>query len=61
MTGPVSTTERIGSLEWLQLYEAFEVFRARAQKRGLYEDELKRIEEDLFARCPIPQPKQIEV
>lgn len=45
----------------MQIYEAFEVFRGRAQRRGLYKEELKRIENDLFTRCPIPQPKQMEV
>lgn len=49
------------SLEWIELYMAFAAFQAQAQKRGLYAEEIKKIESDLFDRCPIPQPQPIKV
>ena len=53
--------KKITSLDWIILYEAFERFEAEAKARGLYADELKRIEDDLFDRCPIPQPQPMKV
>lgn len=44
------------SLEWIKLYEAFEGFRTQAESQRLYGDILSKIEDDLFGRCPIPQP-----
>jgi len=52
---------RMSSLEWIHLYESFVAFKVRAQRNGLYADDLQRIEDDLFKRCPIPQPKEMEV
>ena len=52
-----TTASKMTSLEWILLYEAFEPFREKAKKHGLYIAELDRIEENLFKRCPIPQPK----
>ena len=34
---------------------------AMRQAHGLYADELKRIGDDLFDRCPIPQPQPMRV
>ncbi|MBR3458053.1 MAG: hypothetical protein IKH16_07870 [Selenomonadaceae bacterium] len=51
----------MASLEWIKLYEAFELFKAQAERRGLYAAEMERIEDDLFSRCPIPQPKPMRV
>lgn len=56
-----TTAPKMTSLEWILLYEAFEPFRAKADKHGLYAAELDRIEDDLFKRCPIPQPKPMQV
>lgn len=53
--------KKITSLEWIVLYEAFERFEAEAKAHGLYADELKRIGDDLFDRCPIPQPQPMRV
>ncbi|MBQ8699512.1 MAG: hypothetical protein IJ521_11040 [Schwartzia sp.] len=53
--------KKITSLEWIVLYEAFERFEAEAKAHGLYVDELQRIGDDLFARCPIPQPQPMKV
>ena len=52
---------KMSSLEWIHLYESFAAFQARAARSGLYADFLRRIEDDLFKRCPIPQPKEMEV
>ena len=52
---------KIGSLEWFHLYEAFVAFKVRAERNGLYAGDLRRIEDDLFKRCPIPQPKEMNV
>ena len=52
---------RISNLEWIHLYEAFAIFKTRAVRNGLYADDLRRIEDDLFKRCPIPQPKEMDV
>ena len=51
----------MANLEWIKLYEAFELFKAQAERRGLYADELQRIGDDLFDRCPIPQPQPMRV
>lgn len=62
MTGLDCTTKtKIGSLEWFHLYEAFVAFKVQAERHGLYADDLRRMEDDLFERCPIPQPKKMEV
>lgn len=44
-------------LEWIGLYEAFEKFEARAKAANYRVEEITAIGDDLFARCPIPQPK----
>ena len=49
------------SLEWIHLYMAFAAFQAQAEKRGIYAEEIEKIENDLFEHCPIPQPKKMEV
>ena len=46
------------SLEWCKLYEAFVAFQVQAEKYSLYAEEIKRIEDDLFDHCPIPQPRK---
>ena len=61
MTGQSCMDKKITSLEWIVLYEAFERFEAEAKAHGLYADELKRIGDDLFDRCPIPQPQPMRV
>jgi hypothetical protein len=52
--------KKIGSLEWFHIYEAFVAFKIRAERNGLYVGVLKQIEDDLFERCPIPQPKEMK-
>ena len=47
------------SLEWILLYEAFAAFQAKAETYGLYAEEIRRIEKDLFDHCHIPQPKKM--
>lgn len=44
-------------LEWIRLYEAFERFEALARASGFHVEELEAIGDELFACCPIPQPK----
>ena len=65
MTGRACMTEsgrrKMTSLEWIELYMAFAAFQAQAEKRGLYAEEIKKIEDDLFDHCPIPQPQPVEV
>ncbi|MBR1760898.1 MAG: hypothetical protein IJ741_06940 [Schwartzia sp.] len=51
----------MSSLEWCKLYEAFVAFQVQAEKQGLYADDIRRIENDLFERCPIPQPRKMEM
>ena len=53
--------KKITSLEWIVMYEAFERFEAEAKAHGLYIEELQRIGDDLFDRCPIPQPQHTKV
>ena len=45
------------SLEWIGLYEAFEAFESRAKRSGFRVEEIEAMGDDLFARCPIPQPQ----
>lgn len=52
---------KMTSLEWIELYMAFAAFQGQAQKRGLYAEEIKKIEDDLFDHCPIPQPQPMRV
>ena len=52
---------KMTSLEWIELYMAFAAFQAQAEKRGLYAEEIKKIEDDLFDHCPIPQPQPMKV
>ena len=61
MEHSTDTRRKIGSLEWFHLYEAFVEFKARAERNGLYASDLRRMEDDLFKRCPIPQPKEMKV
>ena len=65
MTGRDCTTDRgrwaTNSLEWTLLYEAFVAFQIKAERYGLYAEEIKHIEDDLFNHCPIPQPRKMEV
>ena len=61
MAHSTDTQRKIGSLEWFHIYEAFVAFKTRAERSGLYADDLRRIEDDLFERCPIPQPKEMKV
>ncbi|MBQ8697888.1 MAG: hypothetical protein IJ741_07835 [Schwartzia sp.] len=56
-----SGRRKMTSLEWIELYMAFAAFQAQAEKRGLYAEEIKKIEDDLFDHCPIPQPQPMEV
>lgn len=51
----------VNSLDWIALYEAFNRFAAEAKRHGLYAEKLEKIEEDMWERNPIPQPKQMEV
>ena len=61
MEHSTDTRRKIGSLEWFHLYEAFVEFKTRAERNGLYASDLRRMEDDLFKRCPIPQPKEMKV
>lgn len=49
------------SLDWIALFEAFGEFQFEARRHGLYGEQLEQIENDIMARNPIPQPKQMEV
>ena len=64
MTGQGCMTDgrwATSSLEWILLYEAFAAFQVKAESYGLYTEEIKRIEKDLFDHCPLPKPKKMEV
>lgn len=47
----------MNSLEWIGLYEAFERFEARAKSANFRVKEIEAMGNELFALCPIPQPK----
>jgi hypothetical protein len=49
------------SLEWIELWEKFGGFAHEARRHGLFFAQLQEMENSILDRCPIPQPKKMNV
>ena len=51
----------MNSLQFIEIYEALSKLKYLTEQQGLYGNELRKIEDDLWEKNPIPQPRKMKV
>ena len=53
--------DKMNSLNWIVMFEAFEAFKEAAKRAGFNDDRIRGIDDHIMNICPIPQPHKMDV